>query len=50
MADMTEAEIETRVASAARVLCLSDYLHRRPAPTRGQRLRIAIGRAIVREP
>ena len=45
------AEIERRVAEAARVLKLEDYLDRRPkALSGGQRQRVAIGRAIVREP
>ena len=44
-------EIERRVAEAARVLKLEDYLDRRPkALSGGQRQRVAIGRAIVREP
>ena len=44
-------EIERRVAEAARVLKLDDYLDRRPkALSGGQRQRVAIGRAIVREP
>ncbi|MEM7565734.1 MAG: sn-glycerol-3-phosphate ABC transporter ATP-binding protein UgpC, partial [Pseudomonadota bacterium] len=46
-----KAEIERRVADAARVLKLGDYLDRRPkALSGGQRQRVAIGRAIVREP
>ena len=44
-------EIARRVAEAARVLKLEDYLDRRPkALSGGQRQRVAIGRAIVREP
>ena len=44
-------EIARRVADAARVLKLEDYLDRRPrALSGGQRQRVAIGRAIVREP
>ena len=44
-------EIETRVAEAARMLSLGDYLKRRPAElSGGQRQRVAIGRAVVREP
>jgi multiple sugar transport system ATP-binding protein len=46
-----QAEIETRVAEASRMLHLEDYLKRRPAELSGvQRQRVAIGRAIVREP
>jgi multiple sugar transport system ATP-binding protein len=45
------AEIETRVARAAAMLRLTDYLERKPkALSGGQRQRVAIGRAIVREP
>lgn len=44
-------EIEARVAEAARILQLGDYLHRKPAAlSGGQRQRVAMGRAIVREP
>ena len=44
-------EITTRVAEAARMLRLEDYLGRKPtALSGGQRQRVAIGRAIVREP
>ena len=46
-----KAEIVTRVADAARILDLTDYLHRRPkALSGGQRQRVAMGRAIVRSP
>jgi ABC-type sugar transport system ATPase subunit len=42
---------DRRVAEAARVLQLGDYLERRPAQlSGGQRQRVAIGRAIVKEP
>jgi multiple sugar transport system ATP-binding protein len=45
------AEIERRVAEAARLLGLEDLLDRRPAAlSGGQRQRVAMGRAIVREP
>ena len=45
------AEIEAKVAKAARILRLEDYLDRKPvALSGGQRQRVAIGRAIVREP
>lgn len=43
--------IEARVAEAARMLSLGDYLDRRPAAlSGGQRQRVAIGRAVVRQP
>jgi multiple sugar transport system ATP-binding protein len=45
------AEIERRVADAARMLRLDPFLQRKPtALSGGQRQRVAIGRAIVREP
>ena len=45
------AEIERRVAKAARLLHIEDYLDRRPAQlSGGQRQRVAMGRAIVRDP
>ena len=51
MAGMDQAEIDKRVATAADVLNLTDYLERRPGQlSGGQRQRVAIGRAIVREP
>ena len=51
MARLPQAEIDRRVAAAAQVLNLSDYLDRRPGQlSGGQRQRVAIGRAIVREP
>jgi multiple sugar transport system ATP-binding protein len=51
MAKLDPAEIDRRVANAAEVLNLSDYLDRRPGQlSGGQRQRVAIGRAIVREP
>ncbi len=51
MAGMDPAEAEKRVASAAAVLNLTNYLDRRPGQlSGGQRQRVAIGRAIVREP
>ncbi len=50
-AGMPKAQIAEKVADAARVLKLDDYLDRRPkALSGGQRQRVAIGRAIVREP
>ncbi|MDI6024807.1 sn-glycerol-3-phosphate ABC transporter ATP-binding protein UgpC [Corticibacterium sp. UT-5YL-CI-8] len=47
----SESEIEKRVAHAADVLKIRDFLDRRPAQlSGGQRQRVAMGRAIVREP
>lgn len=46
-----KAEIDAKVAEAARILKLEDYLQRKPkALSGGQRQRVAIGRAIVRGP
>lgn len=46
-----KAEIEARVAEAARMLSLGEYLDRRPSElSGGQRQRVAIGRAVVRKP
>src|SRR4051795_4987008 len=40
-----------KVAEAARILGLTDYLHRKPSQlSGGQRQRVAMGRAIVRDP
>ncbi|MBT3360094.1 MAG: ABC transporter ATP-binding protein [Rhodospirillales bacterium] len=51
MAKVDQSEIETKVATAAEVLNLTDYLDRKPGQlSGGQRQRVAIGRAIVREP
>jgi ABC-type sugar transport system ATPase subunit len=48
---MAKAEIDRRVADAARMLRLESLLNRRPRDlSGGQRQRVAIGRAIVREP
>ncbi len=48
---VARAEIDRRVAEAARMLRLEPYLDRRPgALSGGQRQRVAIGRAVVREP
>ncbi|MDO9526311.1 MAG: sn-glycerol-3-phosphate ABC transporter ATP-binding protein UgpC [Gemmobacter sp.] len=45
------AEIDRRVADAARILGLEPYLDRKPrALSGGQRQRVAMGRAIVRNP
>ena len=44
-------EIERRVAAAANLLAIEEYLGRKPrALSGGQRQRVAMGRAIVREP
>jgi sn-glycerol 3-phosphate transport system ATP-binding protein len=46
-----KAEIEARVAEAARMLEIAQYLDRKPrALSGGQRQRVAMGRAIVRKP
>lgn len=46
-----KADIDRKVAEAARILKLDDYLARKPkALSGGQRQRVAIGRAIVRGP
>ena len=48
---MPRAEIATRIASAAEILQLQDFLKRKPRQlSGGQRQRVAMGRAIVREP
>ncbi|MCT9000009.1 ABC transporter ATP-binding protein [Chelativorans intermedius] len=48
---MDRAEIARRVAEAAGILHLGDYLERKPRQlSGGQRQRVAMGRAIVREP
>ncbi|WP_413710816.1 sn-glycerol-3-phosphate import ATP-binding protein UgpC [Rhizobium sp. Rhizsp82] len=45
------AEIDARVAEAARMLQIEQYLERKPkALSGGQRQRVAMGRAIVRKP
>jgi multiple sugar transport system ATP-binding protein len=47
----TKSEIHARVAPAAKVLGLTDYLTRYPRQlSGGQRQRVAMGRAIVRDP
>ncbi len=44
-------ELDRRVREAAKILDITDYLHRKPkALSGGQRQRVAIGRAIVRDP
>jgi sn-glycerol 3-phosphate transport system ATP-binding protein len=46
-----KAEIEQRVAEAAKLLAIGDFLKRKPRElSGGQRQRVAMGRAIVREP
>jgi multiple sugar transport system ATP-binding protein len=51
LARRPKAEIDQRVSEAARILGLSDYLHRFPKQlSGGQRQRVAMGRAIVRNP
>ena len=46
-----KAEIETRVAQAAKMLGIQELLNRKPgALSGGQRQRVALGRAIVRQP
>ncbi|WP_442579888.1 ABC transporter ATP-binding protein [Mesorhizobium sp. ASY16-5R] len=51
MAGETPEVINRKVADAARVLNLTNYLERRPGQlSGGQRQRVAIGRAIVRQP
>jgi ABC-type sugar transport system ATPase subunit len=51
MNGMPKDQVAARVAKAAKILQLGDYLQRKPkALSGGQRQRVAIGRAIVREP
>ena len=51
MAGEDKAVIDKKVADAARILNLTNYLERRPGQlSGGQRQRVAIGRAIVRQP
>ncbi|MFT4076366.1 MAG: sn-glycerol-3-phosphate ABC transporter ATP-binding protein UgpC [Asticcacaulis sp.] len=46
-----KAEIANRIAEAARILELEDYLNRKPGElSGGQKQRVAIGRAIVKNP
>ena len=48
---LDKAEVEARIAEAARMLRLEEYLKRRPRElSGGQRQRVAIGRALVRKP
>ena len=51
MAKVPDAERKKRVAEAAKILGLEEYLERKPkALSGGQRQRVAMGRAIVRNP
>ncbi|TPE43780.1 ABC transporter ATP-binding protein, partial [Amaricoccus solimangrovi] len=51
MAGESQQEIDKKVANAARILNLTNYLERKPGQlSGGQRQRVAIGRAIVRQP
>ncbi|OEU86679.1 sugar ABC transporter ATP-binding protein [Streptomyces abyssalis] len=51
IAGVNKSEIRKKVEDAAKILDLTDYLHRKPkALSGGQRQRVAMGRAIVREP
>src|SRR6187431_708186 len=51
MAKIPEAERDKRVADAAEILGLTEFLERKPkALSGGQRQRVAMGRAIVRSP
>jgi multiple sugar transport system ATP-binding protein len=51
IAGVPKDEIAKRVAEAAKILDLTDYLDRKPkALSGGQRQRVAMGRAIVRNP
>jgi multiple sugar transport system ATP-binding protein len=51
MQNVPKAERDARVAEAARLLGLEEFLNRKPkALSGGQRQRVAMGRAIVRQP
>ncbi len=51
VANVDKAEITRRVAEAAEILSLTEYLDRKPRHlSGGQRQRVAMGRAIVRDP
>jgi multiple sugar transport system ATP-binding protein len=51
LAHVPKKEIKARVAEAAQMLDLAEYLQRKPrALSGGQRQRVAMGRAIVRQP
>jgi multiple sugar transport system ATP-binding protein len=51
LAKVPDAEIDEKVAEAAKILDLEEHLDRKPANlSGGQRQRVAMGRAIVRDP
>jgi multiple sugar transport system ATP-binding protein len=51
MRGLPQAEIDLRVKEVARILGLSDSLHKKPRTlSGGQRQRVAMGRAIIRNP
>ena len=51
IAGMKKIDIDTRVAEAAGILDIEEFLQRKPAQlSGGQRQRVAMGRAIVRRP
>jgi multiple sugar transport system ATP-binding protein len=51
IAKLNKAEIRERVAEAAKILDLEEFLSRKPGQlSGGQRQRVAMGRAIVRQP
>jgi multiple sugar transport system ATP-binding protein len=51
LAKVPQAEIDSKVTEAAKILDLEQHLDRRPANlSGGQRQRVAMGRAIVRDP
>ena len=51
IAGMKKTDIDTRVAEAAGILDIKEFLQRKPAQlSGGQRQRVAMGRAIVRRP
>lgn len=51
MQKMSKEEIQRRVANAAGILGITDWLNKKPGQlSGGQRQRVAMGRAIVREP
>ncbi len=51
VAKQSKSQIKSRVAEAAAILDLTEYLHRKPGQlSGGQRQRVAMGRAIVRQP
>ena len=51
LAGVAKQELDRRVADAAEILALTDYLQRYPRQlSGGQRQRVAMGRAIVRKP